>query len=617
MPALFLPRALRGSLVAALVAALVSFVTPVALATPGDLDSTFGSAGWVTTDFESSAETAAAMALQSDGKIVAAGWTTSDGSDYDFALARYTSAGALDSTFGSGGKVRTDFGPDNDAVHGVAIQTDGKIVVAGTDGYDWALARYTVAGALDTTFGSGGKVVTSFNEFRESANAVAIQPDGKIVAAGFTFDGGTFPFALARYTPTGTLDTTFGSGGKVTTSFGSTLEADDEAEALAIQSDGKIVAVGSSFQNGSSENDFAVARYTPSGQLDTTFGGDGTVTTAIGLLTDNAEAVALQSDGKIVVAGLSRIPPRGYDFALARYTTGGALDSAFGTGGKVATDFGSAYDEAFATAVQADGKIVAAGFDYTGSVQQFGLARYTAAGVLDPSFGAGGKVSALFGLSAHAEAMVIQPDGRIAATGATYNGSDDDFALARFLGDPVNVTTDVSIVSSPSPGAFSPASATVAPGGSVKWTNTTAITHTSTGDAPLSFWDSGNLTQNQTFTKAFAAAGAYAYHCNIHSSMHGTIKVNPKASPTTGTTATTFTITWASASIPSGYAADLIIKRPGANWAVWMTNRTGAQISATFTPDAGAGTYLFAARLRKVAAGSPASGWAGTGISVS
>jgi plastocyanin len=171
-------------------------------------------------------------------------------------------------------------------------------------------------------------------------------------------------------------------------------------------------------------------------------------------------------------------------------------------------------------------------------------------------------------------------------------------------------TVNVNIVSSPSPGAFSPATANLIRGDTVHWTNTTGITHTTTGDSPLNYWNSGNLANNATFNQPFPVAGSYAYHCNIHPSMLGTVKVVPTASPTSGTTTTVFTITWAGANIPAGFEADVALKRPGGSYAAWMTRRSGAQVSAQFTPDAGTGNYIFVARLRKLASGSPASGWA-------
>src|SRR5947209_5776224 len=272
---------------------------------PGDLDATFGTGGRVLTDFGGGAG-ARALALQADGRIVVAGLSRVGVGD-DFALARYNPNGSLDSSFGSGGRVLTDFGLDDEA-RAVVLQADGKIVVAGgSGGAFFALARYNADGTLDPSFGSEGRVCTNVGG-RDGARALALQSDGKIVVAGFS-DVVGFGFALARYNPDGSLDPSFGSGGRVLTG-GVAL-----ARGLALQSDGKIVVAG--FSDAGGGQDFALARYNPDGTLDLTFGTGGKVTTDFGGF-DDAFALALPTDGKIVVAGSD-----GSDFALARYETRG------------------------------------------------------------------------------------------------------------------------------------------------------------------------------------------------------------------------------------------------------------------------------------------------------
>ncbi len=179
-------------------------------------------------------------------------------------------------------------------------------------------------------------------------------------------------------------------------------------------------------------------------------------------------------------------------------------------------------------------------------------------------------------------------------------------------------TVGINIVSTPSPGAFSPMTADLHPGDTAKWTNTTFNVHTTTGDAPLSFWDSGDLLHNQTFSKVFLAAGHYTYHCTVHPTMTGVVHVGPVVTPSSGTTSTTFLIMWASGSIPSGYEEDLILKRPNSTrFAAWMVGQSGTEISHTFVPDAGTGKYVFAARIRQLVSGSPASDWAAVAVQVS
>ena len=235
----------------------------------------------------------------------------------DFALARFNPNGSLDTSFSGDGKQTTDFGSSGDRAHGVAIQADGKIVAAGDSlggsGFDFALARYNPNGSLDTSFSGDGKQTTDFGG-SEAASGVKLQSDGKIVAVG----GDDSDFALARYNPNGSLDTTFSGDGKQTTDFGGS----DGARAVALQADGKIVAVGIAGGNGSS---FAVARYNPNGTLDPTFSGDGKQTTSFGGYLDGATAVALQGDGKIVAVG--HAGAANGDFALARYNPNGSLDT--------------------------------------------------------------------------------------------------------------------------------------------------------------------------------------------------------------------------------------------------------------------------------------------------
>jgi uncharacterized delta-60 repeat protein len=404
---------------------------------PGDLDTSFGGDGKVLTDFGSdSSGTAHAIALQPDGKIVVAGGGSHGSGNSDFALARYLPNGTLDASFGSNGTVLTDF--LYDSAYALVLQSDGKIVVAGDscdnnwEGCDFALARYLPNGTLDPSFGSNGKVLTDFGSGSyDVAHALALQPDGKIVVAGGSVASGNSDFALARYLPNGTLDASFGSNGKVLTNFGSDSSDSDSANALVLQSDGKIVVAGYVYAYLSS--DFALvalARYLPNGTLDASFGSNGKV------LTDSsgkAHAIALQPDGKIVVAGERLIiaDEDHYlsDFALARYLPNGTLDASFGSNGKVLTDFGS---EAFAIALQPDGKIVVAG--YSGG--DFALARYGPNGTLDPTFGGDGKVLTDFGSGSFdlAYALALQPrDGRLVVAGFSndYNGADG-VALARY-----------------------------------------------------------------------------------------------------------------------------------------------------------------------------------------
>jgi uncharacterized delta-60 repeat protein len=403
---------------------------PVAAAA-GDLDTSFGSGGTVTTAIGSSSDQARSLAIQSDGKIVVAG-SSFNGSNDDFALVRYNTDGTLDTNFGNGGTVTTAIGSGNDAARSIAIQSDGKIVLAGYSrgsNNDFALVRYNTDGSLDTNFGNGGKVTTAIGSGEDEVWSVAIQSNGKIVVAGYSFNGSNDDFALVRYDTDGSLDTTFDSDGKVTTAIGS---GNEKAYSVAIQSDGKIVVAGYSF-NGSND-DFALVRYDTNGSLDTGFDSDSKVTTDVGSDNDYARSVALQSDGKIVAAGQS-YNGFNFDFALVRYNTNGSLDTNFDTDGKVINQI-IQKDWAYSVAIQSDGKIVLAGYS-KGSNYDFALVRYNTDGSLDTNFGNGGTVTTAIGSGEDAaRSIAIQSDGKIVVAGSSFNGSNDDFALVRYAGTP-------------------------------------------------------------------------------------------------------------------------------------------------------------------------------------
>src|SRR5213082_4067581 len=317
--------------------------------------------------------------------------------------------GDLDPTFGTEGKVLTDFDHSTDIADAVAVQTDGKLVVVGQTyknndytGEDFAVARYNTDGTLDSTFGTRGKVRTDFPGLAAVASSVLIQPDGKIVVAGGAFPLFTFlgDFKVVRYNPDGSLDSSFGEGGIVTTTFPEGSYASD----VALQADGKIIAAGTVFVDftpgESSNTDFALARYNPNGTPDATFGNGGQVSTDFLGLEDDAFSVLIQPDGKIVAIGSANDPATFYDFAAARYRGNGTLDTTFGVAGKVSTDFGDQnFDRARSAALQSDGKIVAAGFaiSQNGVVQNFAVARYASNGVLDTTFSRDGKTEIDFG----------------------------------------------------------------------------------------------------------------------------------------------------------------------------------------------------------------------------
>lgn len=419
---------------------------------PGSLDTTFDTDGKVIVDMGSPFDHALAVGVQPDNKIVAAGQNK---------LTRRNPDGSLDSTFGSGGIVTLAM--DTGSYYGAQalIISDGKILVAGGGASRVVLARYTSEGILDPTFGTNGTVTTTAGIENSSAYAIAIQPDGKIVLAGEARNWQKYPcdsrelcdtdddLIVLRYTANGILDSQFGDNGVVTTPTGTRYNGDIGARAVAIQSDGKIV-VGGYITGVSNFNDLMLARYDTRGVLDPNFGSNGIVVTdyADGSNDDMVNAVTILPDARIVVGG-TVYPSNANttDFALLRYLSNGSLDPTFGNGGKVNTDFGNGFDYGMDMAVQADGKYVVAGSidrficDRKGvctrSDRDLGVVRYQPNGTLDTTFGTSGKViTDISGLKVEdtGQAVVIQADGKIVVSGSVITSpAVYDWAILRYL----------------------------------------------------------------------------------------------------------------------------------------------------------------------------------------
>lgn len=418
----------------------------------GDLDQTFGDGGKTTLQFFASSAGALAGTLQPDGKIIAAGFSSPPA---QFALARLLPDGNVDPSFGTSGRVTTGFSAPNEFAYAraVALQADSKIVAGGIANNnsgvpEFALVRYLPNGALDSSFGSSGKVRTSISAFDDQLNALAIQPDGRIIAVGTA----SVDFAVVRYNADGTLDNSFGSAGKVLTDF---FGNDDGAEAVALQSDGKILVAGwvtTLNMAGGIQTRFGIARYTPDGIIDTGFGSAGRVVTLFTneFLDHEAFSVLVQPDNRVIVAGWTTGPQGGADFALARYASDGTLDPSFGDAGKVTTDFENRGNERIRSMVlQPDGKIVAAGFsDLRASHERFAIARYNPDGTLDSSFGSGGKVTTVIfsgGFHSQIHAVTLQPDGKIVGIGYALFTNGNHMTIARYIGDSAAVPTPTPI----------------------------------------------------------------------------------------------------------------------------------------------------------------------------
>jgi uncharacterized delta-60 repeat protein len=412
----------------------------------GALDPTFDGDGRVTTATAPAAggDWGMAAVVQTDGRIVIAGHCQMGGATgTDFCLARYNASGSLDTSFDGDGRVTTAIAPTagTDLLYGVALQSDGKIVTAGAcdmggaTGRDACLARYNTDGSLDTSFDGDGRVTTAtaILNGQDYPDAVAIQADGKIITAGQCDMGATdYDACLARYNVDGSLDTSFDGDGRVTTAA-APGDLYDGAYALALQADGRIVTAGEcEIGGGTWSTDVCLARYNVDGSLDTSFDGNGQVTTAIAPATgdDAAFAVAVQPDGKIVTAGYCDMGgATGTDACLARYNPNGTLDTSFDTDGRVTTATAPATgnDFVYAIALQADGKIITAGQCAMGGAtgQDECLARYNTDGSLDTTFDTDGRVTTATAPGAGSdrtmEAMV-HADGRIVTAGSCDMG---------------------------------------------------------------------------------------------------------------------------------------------------------------------------------------------------
>jgi len=426
----------------ALVAAglLVALTTlSLAAAAPGDLDPTFAGKGWVHTreffhyDQRYQPKGAEEMARQSDGKIVLTGEFQDSGSAWYFGAYRLTANGGLDRSFGEGGWVDTQVG-GFDLPHAVAIQRDGKIVLAGESRCDdlfpcAVLIRYLPGGALDRTFGGTGIVHIGGRRIG-GAEDVAIQPDGKLVLLGWQFPPNrntSTRFSLVRFLPDGRIDRSFSRDGFALIG----LRAGQFPKALALQRDGKILVAG----NGGTPHDesryFEIARLRRDGRADRTFSRDGISIVDFRGRGEGATGLAVQRDGRIVVVGTSSagVKPANSRVALVRLNRNGTLDRRFG---KRLTNPGPHGGGGTGVLIQPDGRILVAGVAYDDdwdSGSAWAILRYLPNGRLDHSFGRGGTVIGDFGTGLDwASSLELQPDGKLLVAGSIY----EDEAVARF-----------------------------------------------------------------------------------------------------------------------------------------------------------------------------------------
>lgn len=422
---------------------LLSLSIQLCFSQAGMLDVDFSNDGIVTTKITAGHDYGNAVLTQADGKLIVVGY--SEYGAAEFVCIRYNVDGSLDTTFDQDGIVTTNVSSYDDIALNGVIQPDGKIVVVGssknssTYESNFAITRYQVDGTLDNSFSDDGKLVIQIGAESSNAYVVKMQADGKIIVAGYmetTTD--LFNFVVARFLDNGVLDTSFNSIGYLPVYFNDKIGG--IATALSMQSDGRIIVSGYASEGYNGTNDFAIARITVNGVLDTTFSMDGKLTIDCGSSeNDFSFSSAIQADGKIVVGGFA-FNGIDDDFTVIRLDTDGSLDSTWGVYGKLLTDIGSNKNHAYATHVQADGKIVLAGYTYeyydnnTKTRSVFCVTRFEQDGTLDDDFGLDGIVTTMIDTNfAYCMASVIQPNGKIVLAGYFYNGNDYDIAVARYI----------------------------------------------------------------------------------------------------------------------------------------------------------------------------------------
>lgn len=417
---------------------ILAIVVPICLygqSTPGQIDTNFNAVG-VATMPGFTFSTGNAQAIQQDGKIVVCG-VAQVGSQTDFLIARYNTNGTLDTTFSDDGIVTASNGPGNDECNAVVLQPDGKIVAAGKASIENSigLIRLNSDGTIDNTFGSFGRVSFPIASNQSYANGIVLQPDGKfVVSASVSNFNEPSKVAIARFLSNGSPDSTFGNGGATSNVIGI---GNARVTSIARQADGKFVMAGRYVAPGG-DTDGLVVRFTTDGVLDTSFDVDGIIITPFGQMDDEFNAVKVQSDGKIVAAGYISDPANpNFKVALARFHPNGSPDTTFDADGK-ATSVGTQMLAAASLAIQDNGKLVVVGFNRMSDLSYKGMvARFNPDGTMDNSFGtAGVATSPSIGAYDIFFAVSVQSDGKIVTSGTSSQSSSKMF-IARFIGDAV------------------------------------------------------------------------------------------------------------------------------------------------------------------------------------
>ena len=400
---------------------------------PGTLDKTFGNEGKVSVGIGGYFDVAHEVALQSDGKIVVAGYGRESSSSFKgLSIARYLQERNLDYDFGSLGLIQKQTTTMEGELNSIAIQKDDKILAVGysisstTNNEDITLVRFNKNGQLDKSFGNNGMVLTEISDQKEIGESVAIQPDGKIIVVGTTQHNPGPDIVLARYDEYGQLDFYFGDAGTVITNI---TPGPDIGKSLVIQRDGKIIVAGFSY---SADNFFmTLLRYDSNGILDSTFGKGGIVITGFSSRVGKLDLV-LQNDEKIILVGSSDID-NAHHFTVIRFNNNGVIDQSFGSNGSTRTKIGN-YSEAHGVALDSNGNIIVAGTAELGN-ETFVVARYNPMGILDTIFGSDGLAKVHFNEKSidRAHSVIIDSNGNIIVVGETTIDYTT-FGLIRLIG---------------------------------------------------------------------------------------------------------------------------------------------------------------------------------------
>jgi uncharacterized delta-60 repeat protein len=433
----------------ALLFLIMVFNVSVCSAQSGALDTTFGTNGHTIFNFSSSThDYTSAMAIQGDGKIVLAGSKESTVTS-DFAIARANSDGAPDLSFGVAGKISMRLDTLDSYVRAIAFQ-NGKIIIAGSAGNGYAsailLIRLNPNGTFDSTFDSDGIVTTFWGSDRSGASCVSVQPDGKLVVGGACeTPGGNSRFAIFRFNSDGSLDSTFGSNGRIITGIPGAYAG---ARCVVTQDDGKIL-LGGTVGSSQARNNFILMRCSGEGTIDSTFGLNGIVVADFYHNDDNLGSIVIQEDGKILVCGTSDSLNYGWSLAMSRYLQNGTLDNTFGNAGQIKLAADTARTCGGAVLVQSDHKILVAGslnyrnapFNPAAMMIKSSTAvfRFNGDGSLDNTFGVNGFQVTDLGFDSESPcAIAMQSNDKIVVAGTTFHdyhhyfGHDNDMFILRY-----------------------------------------------------------------------------------------------------------------------------------------------------------------------------------------